>query len=47
MNIQDAVSYLKMVPMIFGVLSMLAITALLSSTVVAGIVIGIGEWISS
>lgn len=47
MDTQDIISYAKMIPMVFGVLSMLAITALLGSTVVAGIIIGIGEWISS
>lgn len=47
MNTQDAITYLKMIPMVFGVLSMLVVIALLSSTVIAGIIIGIGEWISS
>lgn len=47
MNTQDIITYLKMIPMVFGVLATLAISALLGSTVVAGIVIGIGEWISS
>lgn len=47
MNTQDIITYLKMIPMVFGVLSTLAILALLGSTAVAGIVIGIGEWISS
>ena len=47
MNTQDAITYLKMIRMVFGVLSMLVVIALLSSTVIAGIIIGIGEWISS
>lgn len=47
MSIQTVLTYLKMIPMIVGVLSMLVIAALLGSTVIASIVIGIGEWISS
>ena len=47
MNIRDTLTYLSMIPMIFGILTTLAISALLCSTIVAGIVIGLGEWISS
>ena len=46
MNVRDTLTYLSIIPMVFGILVTLAFMVLLGSTTFAGIVIGIGEWLA-
>lgn len=46
MNVRDALTYLSIIPMVFGLLLTLALIMLLGSTTFAGVVIGVGEWLA-
>ena len=45
MNIRDTLIYLAMIPMVFGIVSVLIVGAVLAATGVAGIVINLAEWL--
>ena len=46
MKVRDTLTYLSMIPMVFGILGMIAVMALAGTTFVAGVVIGVGEWLA-
>ena len=46
MNIKDTLTYLMMVPLVFGILASIIAMIVIGATGVAGVVIGVGEWLA-
>ena len=47
MNIRDTITYATIVPMVFGIVGTLICMAIVGATGVAGIVIGLAEFLHS
>ena len=46
MNIRDTLTYMTMIPMVFGILAGLIAMAIIGATSVAGVVIGLAEFMN-